>query len=99
MLRSRGKLNQVRIAELKAHLGQYLKLVKSGEEVIILDRQTPVAKIVSFSSQFDLSSESTAPSKTWKTVMAELSATDEVMKPKRLNKSVQTYLQEDRGNR
>jgi len=99
MSRSRGKLNQVKIAELKTHLGQYLKLVKSGEEVIILDRQTPVAKIVSFSSRFDLSSESTAPSKTWKSVVAELAATDEVMKPKQLNKSIQTYLQEDRGNR
>jgi prevent-host-death family protein len=34
------------IAELKAHLSEYLRAVRRGEEVIVLDRDTPVAKLV-----------------------------------------------------
>lgn len=35
------------ISELKAKLGEYLKLVRAGEEIIILSHGKPVAKIVS----------------------------------------------------
>jgi prevent-host-death family protein len=34
------------IAELKAHLSQYLRVVRGGEEVTVLDRETPIATIV-----------------------------------------------------
>jgi prevent-host-death family protein len=34
------------VAELKARLASYLKLVKSGSEIVITDRGIPVAKLV-----------------------------------------------------
>ena len=34
------------IADLKAHLSQYLRAVRAGEEVTVLDRETPIATIV-----------------------------------------------------
>lgn len=34
------------IAELKAHLSHYLRVVRGGEEVTVLDRETPIATIV-----------------------------------------------------
>ncbi len=37
---------QVGIADLKAHLSQYLKRVESGEEIIVADRGRPVARLV-----------------------------------------------------
>ena len=39
-------MKQVRIAELKARLSEYLRLVRRGETVAVLDRDTPVAQIV-----------------------------------------------------
>jgi prevent-host-death family protein len=34
------------VAKLKAQLSRYLRLVKSGEEILITERDVPVAKIV-----------------------------------------------------
>ena len=39
-------MKQVRIAELKARLSQYLRAVRQGETIVVLDRETPVAQIV-----------------------------------------------------
>jgi prevent-host-death family protein len=39
-------MKQVRIAELKARLSEYLRSVRRGETVTVLDRDTPVATIV-----------------------------------------------------
>ena len=39
-------VTEVRIAELKAHLSDYLRSVRRGNEVIVKDRETPVARIV-----------------------------------------------------
>ena len=39
-------MTEVRIAELKARLSQYLRAVRRGETVAVLDRDTPVAQIV-----------------------------------------------------
>ncbi len=39
-------MKQVRIAELKAKLSEYLRAVKRGETIAVLDRDTPVARIV-----------------------------------------------------
>jgi prevent-host-death family protein len=36
----------VRIAELKARLSEYLRAVRRGETIAVLDRDTPVAHIV-----------------------------------------------------
>lgn len=34
------------VAELKAHLSQYLDRVRAGQEVVVTDRGRPVAKLV-----------------------------------------------------
>jgi len=39
-------MREVRIAELKAKLSEYLRAVRRGETVVVLDRETPVAQIV-----------------------------------------------------
>jgi len=39
-------MKQVRIAELKARLSEYLRAVRQGETIAVLDRETPVAQIV-----------------------------------------------------
>jgi prevent-host-death family protein len=39
-------MRQVRIAELKARLSEYLRAVRRGETISVLDRETPVAQIV-----------------------------------------------------
>ena len=38
----------VKIAQLKAHLSEYLREVKTGHEIVINDRDHPVAKLVPF---------------------------------------------------
>ena len=38
--------SNVGIAELKAHLSEYVRAAQKGSEIIIKDRQTPVAKLV-----------------------------------------------------
>jgi len=39
-------MTQARISELKNSLSAYLRLVRSGESVLVLDRDTPVARLV-----------------------------------------------------
>jgi len=39
-------MKQVRIAELKARLSEYLRAVRRGETIAVWDRETPVAQIV-----------------------------------------------------
>ena len=39
-------MKQVRIAELKSRLSEYLRAVRRGETIAVLDRDTPVAHIV-----------------------------------------------------
>jgi len=39
-------MQKVRIADLKARLSEYLRAVKGGETIAVLDRDTPVAQIV-----------------------------------------------------
>jgi prevent-host-death family protein len=41
-------MRSVTVAELKNQLSKYLKFVKQGEEVIIRDRNLPMAKLVPF---------------------------------------------------
>ena len=42
----RSDMRSVTIADLKDHLSSYLNQVRAGEEVLICDRKTPIAKIV-----------------------------------------------------
>jgi len=39
-------MKTVRIAELKARLSEYVRAARDGHEVTVLDRTTPVARIV-----------------------------------------------------
>lgn len=39
-------MKQVKIADLKAKLSEHLRLVRAGETIAVLDRETPVAHIV-----------------------------------------------------
>lgn len=36
---------RVGIADLEAHLSEYVKRVKAGERIIVCDRETPVAEL------------------------------------------------------
>ncbi len=39
-------MKNVRIADLKAHLSEHLRSVRRGETLTILDRDTPIARLV-----------------------------------------------------
>jgi prevent-host-death family protein len=42
------KAKTVRIAELKARLSEYLRQVRRGQTITVLDRETPVARLVPY---------------------------------------------------
>jgi prevent-host-death family protein len=44
-------MKTVRIAELKSRLSEYLRIVRSGTSVLVLDRNEPIARIVPTSSK------------------------------------------------
>jgi len=44
-------MRSVNVAELKNRLSKYLTFAKGGEEVVIRDRNLPVAKLVPFSGE------------------------------------------------
>lgn len=44
-------MRSVNIAELKNQLSKYVTFAKGGEEIVIRDRNLPVAKLVPFSSE------------------------------------------------
>lgn len=39
---------EVKIAELKSHLSEYLRSVRNGAEIIVKDRETPIVRIVPY---------------------------------------------------
>lgn len=48
-------MKKVGVAELKARLSQYLRVVRRGQSITVLDRDTPIAQIVPFSPSTPLS--------------------------------------------
>jgi len=44
-------MRSVNVAELKDQLSKYLTFAKAGEEIVIRDRNLPVAKLVPFSAE------------------------------------------------
>lgn len=44
-------MRTVNVAKLKDQLSKYLTFAKSGEEIVIRDRNLPVAKLVPFSAE------------------------------------------------
>jgi prevent-host-death family protein len=49
--KEKNGMRSVNVAELKNRLSKYLRFAKGGEEVVIRDRNLPVAKLVPFSAQ------------------------------------------------
>ncbi len=47
-------MKTVRIAELKARLSEHLRAVRRGHPLVVLDRDTPIARIVPYESREDL---------------------------------------------
>jgi prevent-host-death family protein len=43
-------MKKVGVAELKARLSENLRGVRDGEEIIVMDRDTPVARIVPYTT-------------------------------------------------
>ena len=54
-------MRQVRIAELKARLSEYLRAVRRGETIAVLDRETPVAQIIPVRERSALRTRKPAP--------------------------------------
>jgi antitoxin (DNA-binding transcriptional repressor) of toxin-antitoxin stability system len=44
-------MKTVRIAELKARLSEHLRFVRKGRTLTVLDRDTPVARIVPYAAE------------------------------------------------
>jgi len=44
-------MKTVRVAELKARLSEHLRSVRNGSTLTVLDRDTPIARIVPYASQ------------------------------------------------
>lgn len=47
-------MKSVKVSELKAKLAKYLRMVKQGEKITVLDRNLPIAEIVSLTKAEDL---------------------------------------------
>jgi len=47
-------MSKVGIADLKAHLSQHLRKVRAGRSLTIVDRNTPVARIVPYAAETPL---------------------------------------------
>ena len=41
-------MNQIKISELKSQLSHYLRYVQQGEEIIVTERNRPVARVIPF---------------------------------------------------
>ena len=52
---------EVRIAQLKSRLSEYLRAVRQGERVVVMDRDTPIAQIVPFNDRSRLRIRKRAP--------------------------------------
>jgi prevent-host-death family protein len=47
-------MDAVRIAELKAHLSEHLRSVRQGRSLTVLDRDTPIARLVPYGRQAEM---------------------------------------------
>lgn len=46
-------MQRAKVAQLKAHLSQYLARVRRGDTVIVCDRKTPIARLVPYGETDD----------------------------------------------
>jgi prevent-host-death family protein len=63
-------MKSVKIAELKDRLSEHLRAVEGGEEVIVTDRNRPIARIVPMGSQ-PATLTVDAPTVSFKTIRAK----------------------------
>ena len=43
-------MKDVKVAELKARLSEYLRFVRKGNEVVVYDRNDPIARVVPYTA-------------------------------------------------
>lgn len=46
-------MSRVKIAQLKSHLSGYLQKVRNGAEIIVTDRENPIARLLPFRAVAD----------------------------------------------
>ena len=46
-------MKRVLISDLKAHLSEHLRAVQGGEPLVVMDRKTPIARIVPYSEPIE----------------------------------------------
>jgi len=46
-------MKTVRIAEFKARLSEYLRIVRRGNTLVIQDRETPIARVIPYAKDSD----------------------------------------------
>jgi prevent-host-death family protein len=86
-------MKQVRIADLKARLSEYLRAVRGGETIAVLDRETPVAQIIPVGDRSKLRVRKPTPG-------TPAPNRVKLPKPAKLNMDVvQLLLEERQGNR
>ena len=39
-------MKAIKVSELKAHLSQYLRRVRKGERIVVMDRSEPIAELI-----------------------------------------------------
>ena len=83
----------VRIAQLKARLSEYLRAVRGGESIAVLDRDTPIAQIVPVREHSALRVRKPAPG------TPEISRVAVPKRAKRHVDVVQLLLEERQGHR
>ena len=47
-------MRSINISKFKAAMGKYLKMVQQGESLVLLDRKTPVAKMIPYQDKASL---------------------------------------------
>ncbi|MSP58735.1 MAG: type II toxin-antitoxin system prevent-host-death family antitoxin [Myxococcales bacterium] len=44
-------MSKTRSSELKAHLGKYLRAVRAGREIVVTDRDVPIARMIPYRAE------------------------------------------------
>jgi prevent-host-death family protein len=56
-------MTRVNVSTLKARLSRYLRAVRRGEEIVVTDRNLPIARVVPFREEVPFKLETHAPKK------------------------------------
>lgn len=91
--------HKIKISQFKLHLGKYIKEVKAGHEITVLDRESPVAKLVPYSSGSDILVHCTPATTQWDQVKEKWLKVSPAEKSTHLKKGSLEYLTEDRDQK